>query len=50
MGKLEEAAADAEAVYLEVNRKAGHISMRTVDLEEIETFKDTIAGALKNQK
>ena len=47
LGKLEAAFADAEKAYLAVNIKAGHISMRTEDLEETEALKDTISAALK---
>jgi len=42
MGELESAATDAEQVYLAVNQKAGYISMRTDDLEEIEALRETI--------
>jgi hypothetical protein len=35
---------------LAVNIKAGHISMRTDELEETEALKDTIFTALKQQK
>ena len=50
MGKVEQAAADAQTVYLEVNRASGYISMRTDKLEEIEALKDSIADALKKQR
>ena len=45
MGDLEAAKADVQEVYLEVNRKAGWLSMRTQDLEETEKLKATIIGA-----
>ena len=47
MGNLKAASADAEQVYLEVNRKAGYLSLRTDDLEEAEALKATILAALK---
>ena len=42
MGELKAAYADAEEVYLAVNQKAGYISMRTDELEEIEALRETI--------
>jgi hypothetical protein len=50
MGELESAADDAEQVYLSVNQKAGYISMRTDDLEEIETLRETIREELDESK
>ena len=47
MGDLKAAYADAEQSYLTVNSKAGHISMRTDELEETEALKATILAALK---
>jgi hypothetical protein len=47
MGDLKAALADAEEVYLAVNRQAGYISMRTDDLEETEALKASILTALK---
>lgn len=46
-GDLDAAYADAEQVYLAVNSKAGWLSMRTDDLEESESLKETILTALK---
>ena len=42
MGELEAAQEDVQQVYLEVNRKAGWLSMRTSDLDEIEKLKATV--------
>ena len=50
MGELESAATDAEEVYLAVNQKAGYISMRTDDLEEIEDLQETIRKKRENSK
>ena len=50
MGELESAATDAEEVYLAVNQKAGYISMRTDDLEEIEALQETIRKKRENSK
>ena len=50
MDRLEAAQADIQAVYLTVNSKAGHISMRTEELEETEALKATISAALKQQR
>jgi hypothetical protein len=47
MGDLKAAYADAEQSYLTVNSKAGHISMRTDELEETEALKAIILTALK---
>jgi hypothetical protein len=47
MGRLQAAQEDIQAVYLKVNIKAGHISMRTDELEETEALKATILTALK---
>ena len=44
---LKAAFADAEKAYLSVNIQAGHISMRTDELEETEALKATILTALK---
>ena len=49
MGDMEAAKADVQEVYLEVNRKAGWLSMRTQKLEEIEKLKATIIGASETQ-
>ena len=49
MGDMEAAKADVQEVYLEVNRKAGWLSMRTQKLEEIEKLKATIIGASESQ-
>lgn len=46
MGDWEAALADAQAVYLEVNKKAGWLSMRTADLEETERLRDRIQAVL----
>ena len=50
MGELEAATTDAEQVYLAVNQKAGYISMRTDDLEEIEALQETIRKKLDDTK
>ncbi|MBT7923468.1 MAG: hypothetical protein HN627_04340, partial [Opitutae bacterium] len=50
MGELESAATDAEQVYLAVNQKAGYISMRTDDLEEIEALQETIRKKREDSK
>jgi len=50
MGELESAATDAVEVYLAVNQKAGYISMRTDDLEEIEALQETIRKKRENSK
>jgi hypothetical protein len=50
VGELESAATDAEQVYLAVNQKAGYISMRTDDLEEIEALRETIRKKLDDTK
>ena len=50
MGELESAATDAEQVYLAVNQKAGYISMRTDDLEEIEALRETIRKKREDSK
>jgi hypothetical protein len=50
MGDLDAAFADAEQAYLAVNIKAGHISMRTDELEQTEALRDSIADALKKQR
>ena len=47
LGNLKAAFADIEKAYLAVNIAAGYISMRTEDLEETETLKDSISAALK---
>jgi len=44
IGDLEAAKIDVQEVYLEVNRKAGWLSMRTQDLEETERLKAKIIG------
>jgi hypothetical protein len=50
MGNFKAAAADIEKVYLAVNIKSGHISMRTKELEETEALKATILAALKKEE
>lgn len=50
MGELKPAYEDAEKAYLAVNSTAGHISMRTDELEETEALRDSIAEALEKQK
>ena len=45
MGDLEAAQADAQEAYLEVNRLAGWLSMRTQALEETEKLKASIISA-----
>ena len=47
MGDLKAALADAQQAYLAVNIKAGHISMRTEDLEKTEALKASIVAAMK---
>jgi hypothetical protein len=47
MGELKPALADAEQAYLAVNSAAGHISMRTDELEKTEALKESILTALK---
>lgn len=49
MGEWEAAKADAQVAYLAINSKAGHLSMRTKDLEDIEQLKAEIEAKL-NQK
>ncbi|QDT59307.1 hypothetical protein SV7mr_18140 [Stieleria bergensis] len=46
MGEWELAKEDAQAAYLAINSKAGHISMRTDDLDEIEKLRDSIQAEL----
>ena len=50
MGNFKVAAADIKEVYLAVNIEAGHISMRTKELEETEALKATILAALKKEE
>jgi hypothetical protein len=50
MGELESAATDAEQVYLAVNQKAGYISMRTEDLDEIEALRESIRKKIDDTK
>ena len=45
MGDFEAAQADVQKVYLEVNRLAGWLSMRTLDLEETEKLKAAVLNA-----
>lgn len=45
LGDMEAAKADVQEVYLEVNRKAGWLSMRTQDLDETEKLKAKVIGA-----
>jgi hypothetical protein len=47
MGKFEAAQTDIQAVFLKVNTAAGHISMRTDELEETEALRDSISTALQ---
>jgi len=49
MGQWEAAENDAQAAYLEINSKAGWLSMRTDALEEIEGIKAIIASELEKQ-
>ncbi|MFK7788183.1 MAG: hypothetical protein AB8C95_01650 [Phycisphaeraceae bacterium] len=46
MGEWESALKDAQAVYLEVNKKAGWLSMRTKDLQRTERLRDRIQAEL----
>ncbi len=48
MGNLKAALADAEQTYLAVNSKAGWLSMRTDELDEIEELRATIQRALEH--
>ena len=50
LGDLQAAYADAEQAYLEVNSKAGYISMRTAELDETEKLKATILSALEQSQ
>ena len=50
LGDLEAAKTDVQEVYLEVNRKAGWLSMRTDDLEETEKLKVKIIGATEQRQ
>jgi hypothetical protein len=45
MGDTEAALEDAQAAYLLINSKAGYLSMRTEDLEEIEELKASISNS-----
>ena len=45
MGDFDAAQADVQQVYLEVNRLAGWLSMRTLDLEETEKLKAAVLNA-----
>ena len=47
MGDLEAAYADAQHCFLEVNSKAGHLTMRTEDLEVTEALRDKIQKQLQ---
>lgn len=49
LGDMEAAKADVQEVYLEVNRKAGWLSMRTQDLEETEKLRATVIGSSETQ-
>ena len=49
MKEWESAAADAQEAYLVINSKAGYLSMRTDELEEIEDLKEAIARELVRQ-
>ena len=49
LGDMEAAKADVQEVYLEVNRKAGWLSMRTQDLEETEKLRATVIGSSEAQ-
>jgi tetratricopeptide (TPR) repeat protein len=46
MEDWEAAYTDAQAVYLEVNKKAGWLSMRTADLDEAEALRELIQSKL----
>ncbi|MEO0476747.1 MAG: alanine--tRNA ligase-related protein, partial [Planctomycetota bacterium] len=46
IGDYESALADAQAAYLEINKKAGWLSMRTEDLENTERLRDRIQAKL----
>ena len=50
MGDLEAAYADAQHCFLEVNRKAGYLTMRTEDLEDTEALRDSIQKQLEAAK
>lgn len=50
MGNLEAANEDAEKAFLIVNSKAGHLSMRTEELEKTEELRDAILEALNQKK
>ena len=49
MGELELAAADAQEVYLAVNSKAGHLSMRTEDLDNTLALQAEIQAAIEQK-
>ena len=49
LGDMEAEKADVQEVYLEVNRKAGWLSMRTQDLEETEKLRATVIGSSDTQ-
>ena len=48
VGDLQSAKADVQEVYLEVNRLAGWLSMRTEELENTEELKSVIFVAAEN--
>ena len=48
VGDLQSAKADVQEVYLEVNRLAGWLSMRTEELENTEELKSVIFPAAEN--
>lgn len=50
MQDWEAALADAQEVYLEVNKKAGWLSMRTVELDEIERLRAHIQTELEQSR
>ncbi|MEK9985505.1 MAG: hypothetical protein VW879_12275, partial [Opitutae bacterium] len=47
MGNLQAAYTDAQQCFLEVNSKAGHLAMRTEDLELTEALRDAIQTHLQ---
>ena len=50
VGDLQSAKADVQEVYLEVNRLAGWLSMRTEELENTEELKSVIFAAAENSE
>jgi membrane protein required for beta-lactamase induction len=47
MGQWQAALDDMQAAYLEVNSRAGWLSMRTEDLDETEALRDLIRKKLE---